>query len=64
MQCNFMFLKLNMPNEIFLFFQNVKRNESTREKTLHNLTPPGNDAKMWWASVLQQEFSNSQGYQL
>jgi len=33
MQCNFLLLKLNMPNEnIFLFLQKLKRNESTREE--------------------------------
>ena len=35
MQCNFLLLKLNMPNEffvLFLFLQKLKRNESTREE--------------------------------
>ena len=34
MQCNFLLLKLNMPNEniFFFFLQKLKRNESTREE--------------------------------
>jgi len=33
MKCNFLLLKLNVPNAIiFLFLQKVKRNESTREE--------------------------------
>jgi len=33
MQCNFLLLKLNIPNEnIFLFFQKLKRSESTKEE--------------------------------
>ena len=33
MQCNFLLLKLNMPNEFyFIFLQKLKRNESTREE--------------------------------
>ena len=32
MQCDFLLLKLNMPNANILFLQKVKRNESTREE--------------------------------
>ena len=33
MQCNFLLLKLNIPKEnVFLFLQKLKRNESTREE--------------------------------
>jgi len=40
MQYNFLFLKCNMPNAIFLFMQKVKEMNQLGNKTMHTLTPP------------------------